>query len=547
MIYTPPLSSIKRYVRQGVCISAQGADGLDLSINEAVSSMQLNDWQESGDDPFLPVHDYDRPLPHGDAYRAVYGYDADARTERVACGAVAYVIKLPADATSAVACTVRSIVATIVGDRYLADADNETAPYKSGGAIVTAHLSDSPTPPAWSSVLAASGATVCQVVTSEMGVDDKGRPAVVQISPNDRAAVTESTTLSISSSAQKYLCIVVRVADYSYRRGAWYEGGAMLDRASLSITLSRDVTDDNIGLPLLFARPQVADGVQYSFSGSFFWGTTFPSPFVEYYSASLFHRHDLGYWRGTKQQYDVLAGQRFADPAYSGRDVELAKVGQYWGHQSQNIRSNLIFESDDINNYKVGLSKVATSGWSDAGAPDFAPVNIGVAIGYPIYATGRYNKILLIGNIENSNNIICGIDIYVSDDLPPFIAMSGDDMAPWGAGYVNLFGNRFASTRSPKHPSKLFTGIAKDIQINTTISTSEAWAFTPWNIRKVGSAVIDSSVASNLVIDFDAPVSATKPWCLLISSYVIDFCAESVPDKDAYPHIKIPISGWRIV
>lgn len=568
MIYTPPLSSIKRYVRQGVCISAQGVDGLDLSINEAVSSMQLNDWQESGDDPFLPVHDYDRPLPHGDAYRAVYGYDADARTERVACGAVAYVIKLPDDATSDVACTVQSIAATIVGDRYIADADNETAPYKSGGAIVTAHLSDSPTPPAWSSVLAASGATVCQVVTSEMGVDDKGRPAVVQISPNDRAAVTESTTLSISSSAQKYLCIVVRVADYFYRRGAWYEGGAMLDRASLSITLSRDIAVDALpGGPtkLGWAYPWAMGtkfGYTTTFSGSFFSEVRLPSPFVEKQS-DLVYAHDMHPWKGTKVQYDVLAAARCISPCIYLKDFQSSVTDLYFGHKALHWAQEVTERADKyypVGAYSVPVNKTLGSADWPLATPDNVPAHTAAIIGYPVLLGQSASKVMLGGNITNQHGIRFRIDIYKAD-LPPFMMImpEWDDECPGRA----LEGGARAATMYPlpTDVAPMFSGAGKSIEVvnrqaykasetgpdGTPVEEVKNRLKTDWPVEYIGGAEFVGDVGSGATIILDKPVKGDgTPWELLMSVYVTDYCATTVPAIDAFPHIDVPIYDWYI-
>lgn len=195
---------------------------------EAHAAMLASSWVASADGPSIPAHHYDTASPApGDAYRQTFGYDESTRTERSACGAVCYSIKIPADALTGEACSVSSVSATLVGDRYL-----------ECGAIMAAFLSDDATPPAWADILAAPSTAALLAATS----------AEATVKPNKRADKSATATVSLSAAAKPYLHLVLRVADYLVVRDAWHEGGAMLDPSTVSVAFSRDV------------EPDVADG-----------------------------------------------------------------------------------------------------------------------------------------------------------------------------------------------------------------------------------------------------------------------------------------------
>ena len=198
---------------------------------EAHAAMLASSWIASADGPTIPAHHYDTASPApGDAYRQTFGYDESTRTERSACGAVCYSIKIPADALTGEACSVSSVSATLVGDRYL-----------ECGAIMAAFLSDDATPPAWADILAAPSTAALLAATS----------AEATVKPNKRADKSATATVSLSAAAKPYLHLVLRVADYTAVRAAWHEGGAMLDPDTISVTFSRDVTPDTpAGTPL---------------------------------------------------------------------------------------------------------------------------------------------------------------------------------------------------------------------------------------------------------------------------------------------------------
>ena len=213
-----------RRVAVGDCAGPLGS-GFDTLARTAYAALLRSDWTQSADPPFLPVHDNgqtaNKTIPHGDAWKCTYGYDAAARTERSACGAVCYTFALPADATSGTAANIVSVALSITGDRYLDQ-----------GVDLYLVPSDSRKPPAIPDLLALTPAGTYCATSSQT------EP------PNQRHGVTAAVVVEPGVAAQPYLHAALLLHDYTTNRGAWIEGGAMLDSPALSITFSRNVAAD---------------------------------------------------------------------------------------------------------------------------------------------------------------------------------------------------------------------------------------------------------------------------------------------------------------
>ena len=204
--------------------------GTEDRAAEAYAAMCAAEWVRSDGDATVPAHDYDAASPApGDAYRQTWGYDADARTERSATGAVCSSVKIPADALTGTACSVSSVAASLFGDRWL-----------DGGAIVSAILSADATPPPFSDFISASVTTAAMLAPTP-ATKPAGAPANWR---NLRDDSSETLALTVGESAAAYLHICLRVYNYHFTYGAWHDGGAMLDPSTLAVTFSRDVTPD---------------------------------------------------------------------------------------------------------------------------------------------------------------------------------------------------------------------------------------------------------------------------------------------------------------
>jgi len=215
------LAPIRR-VAVGDCSGPLGS-GFDALARSAYTALLRAEWTQSADPPFLPVHDNgqtaNKGIPQGDAWKCSYGYDAAARTERSACGAVCYTFALPADATAGTPANISTVALSLTGDRYL-----------DAGVDLYLVPSASATPPSVADLLALTPVgTYC--ATS----DQSPTP------PNERHGVTEAVTATPGVSAQPYLHAALLLHNYTTNRGAWIEGGAMLEGAATTISFSREV------------------------------------------------------------------------------------------------------------------------------------------------------------------------------------------------------------------------------------------------------------------------------------------------------------------
>lgn len=251
-------------VRRVLCgvSGPQPLSGTAARAAEAYAAMAAAAWSEADPAPCIPAHHCDTVAPmDGDCFRQTWGYDAAARTERSACGAVCYSVKLPADALSGETCGVASVSAQLYGDRYL-----------ECGAVMTAILSDDSIPPAWDAILAdgiSTGALLVPAATDAHGD---------AIKPSKRADTSTVATIPLGEPAAAWLHLVLRVADYLAFRGAWHEGGAMLDPSTVSVTFSRDVVPDDASAPAAWLAPETEDGDEGAMSrtGNVFASLTWP-------------------------------------------------------------------------------------------------------------------------------------------------------------------------------------------------------------------------------------------------------------------------------
>lgn len=253
------LSGVRR-VAVGASASAQGRDGVPELTRTAFDALRNAEWSISDEPPFVPVHDYAQPLPRGDAWKACYGHDADARTERAACGAVVYTFAVPADALTGTACNIAAVTGRVTGDRYL-----------DAGVDCHVVLSASATPPSVADFLARTpDATLC-------ATSSQTQP------PNQRAGVTAELAVEPAAAAAAYVHVALLLHDYIGTRGAWIEGGALLEQGRVTVEFSRAVEPDAAPtLSLEVGRPATGQ------STGFRWGVV-PAPHADvFYCCHLF-------------------------------------------------------------------------------------------------------------------------------------------------------------------------------------------------------------------------------------------------------------------
>jgi len=207
-----------------------------IEVAQQESDLPPHDWSQSG---FLDTYD-----------AAKYCGDyASGKQIAYACAAC-YSIKLPADALAGTAAKVEAILATVYGDRWLSE-----------GAILSAFLTASATPPAWADIVDGSTALASSPdpapAADAVTVPDWGAP-LRQITrsntapDNDYAATLAPAT---ATNATAYLHVVIRLSDYisvpqltlstgGTRDSAWIEGGAKIDGTTLAVQFDRAVTPD---------------------------------------------------------------------------------------------------------------------------------------------------------------------------------------------------------------------------------------------------------------------------------------------------------------
>ena len=234
-LYVPPAENIVRRVAVGKAPRPAGADGIAAAAEDAHAALLLAPWEVSDKAPHMPVHEYDRAIPDGDAWKAVYGYDETARTLRVACGAVCYSFPIPPDAmhedseaTPPVSpALVESLSVRVIGDRYLDQ-----------GAKVYVAFTEAEEPPSFAEFVApgAEGVASSDVVCA---TEDQ------EVTPNARTGLRDEAEIDYGenpASPASFCHVCLALADYDTARGAWVEGGAQLDPESIGITFDREVT-----------------------------------------------------------------------------------------------------------------------------------------------------------------------------------------------------------------------------------------------------------------------------------------------------------------
>ncbi len=211
-------STITRYIRQARTASPVAVTATGAAAAQAYDALLLADWVRADVSPNMPMHNWAQS-GFKQAYDAAkYCGDYSAGYQHAYATAVCYTLKIHADALVGDDCDLESLAVTLFGDRWLAD-----------GAILSAVLSASATPPTWAEMLAGDHTAALMAVTpSNTGTD---------------SSVTATATWT-TTDAPAYVHLVLRLADYSTHRGAWIEGSAMLDAASIDLTFSRSVTAD---------------------------------------------------------------------------------------------------------------------------------------------------------------------------------------------------------------------------------------------------------------------------------------------------------------
>jgi hypothetical protein len=324
---------VTRRVAVGASATGQGLDGVPELTRTALEALAAADWTVSDAPPYIPPHDYDRALPAGDAWKACWGYDAAARTERGACGAVCYTFAVPADALTGAACNITSIGARVQGDRYL-----------DAGVDMHVLLSDSATPPTVAELLARAPEIMGLCATG-----DQTDP------PNQRHGVSATATITPSAAATAYIHIALLLHDYLGTRGAWIEGGAMLvggaatgGAGGVTVEFSRDVESSELPVGSLYLVTGTASSTQHSSAT-----TNIPA-----FSATI----EMPYWRDAAGRAPALADLPGVLPIMASGIVPLSSAAWRFAASNANLdnyASGSLLLADSASTPRLALTALA--------------------------------------------------------------------------------------------------------------------------------------------------------------------------------------------
>lgn len=230
-----------------------------IELAEKESDLPPHDWAQSG---FLDTYD-----------AAKYCGDYAAGKQIAYACAACYSIKLPAEAQTGTKAKVEAVLASVYGDRWLAE-----------GAILSAFLTASATPPAWADIVDGSTALASSPdpapAADAVTVPDWHAP-LRQITRSNTAPDNDyaaTLTPATATNATAYLHVVIRLSDYisvpqltltggGTRDSAWIEGGAKIDGTTLAVQFDRAVTPD--GQAKIELRNEFSDDVTPNYTNSF--------------------------------------------------------------------------------------------------------------------------------------------------------------------------------------------------------------------------------------------------------------------------------------
>jgi hypothetical protein len=220
MATTLKIQRFIRSVRQGRTAAPVSCTAMAACTRQAYDALLAASWtrveeREAG----LPRHNWAQTgfSPRWDAAKYCGDY-ADGYQHGYA-SAVCYTIRMPADALAGTAAKIVSVSIPVRGDRWLAD-----------GCGIGIKLSASATPPAWDAAPDEAVGGQLAVVPSNTG--------------SDTLAIVTFDWIAAPKTSLAYLHITLRLTDYLTHRGAWIEGGAMIDGANIAVAFNRNVAPD---------------------------------------------------------------------------------------------------------------------------------------------------------------------------------------------------------------------------------------------------------------------------------------------------------------
>lgn len=242
-----------RYSLRGISSPAT-TTATSSALTEAYFAMANSDWvrlDEQGSN--LPPHSYSQPSEPKDTFDACKycaEWDKETYTQRACMTAVCYVMPVPSEAVESGA-KILSVSANLSGDRWLAD-----------GAVLSAWLSDSETPPKFAKIVSKTS-PIDGIVSSPADPPEEDDDTSPWVAPLRKKTVVDNSgsdsqctaTLTIGQAAKKYLHLCLRIAVYTSHRKAWIEGGALISGPSIQVSFDSDLssnTDEFLEFPIVY-------------------------------------------------------------------------------------------------------------------------------------------------------------------------------------------------------------------------------------------------------------------------------------------------------
>lgn len=522
---------VVRWTIMGIS-DGQPLAGTSMRAAQAYQAMTSAEWRTSPAAASIPAHHYDAAAPaNGDAYKQTWGYDEASRTERSACGAVCYTVAIPYDALTGADCMIEEVSATLYGDRYLAD-----------GAILTVLASPLATPPPFDELVSSGTSSQALLIPATTDADDQ------QLPPNKRPDTTAAATVAMptSTAATRYLHILLRCADYLSVRGAWHEGGAMLDAATIAITFSRVVAPDGPMFALNVPAVKYVDTEPYSTDGACAFGIMVPN-------MDMWVHGDPDAWSPTPQRLRHLLAGRLVPCVVPGFLDNNRCCGGHWviPHGFPDLTpGNVTAAGSAVNTGWVGYKLL-----QDESHECLAPHQMAAACVYSVLPGARAEfHCLSAPMVSLGESISLRLLAYSMDGVPTSnqsqnaYGVSSSNTHPLVAcapcasalDYLGLFSGRLESL--PYTHCEALNFIAGAIMPTEPGGTS----LFSRPCRFLGSWTVEADIAAGQRFTFDEPYVVDEAALLMLVAVPTSYSRAAIPSTLSDCAIEWPLAGWAL-
>lgn len=501
--------SFKRHVLRGVSdlMSITAMPAMTALAYDRMSAAQWIEVSEQESD--LPRHDWAQSGFQDSFDAAKFCGDYAAGRQKAYACAACYTMKIPADALAGTVAKVESIFATVYGDRWLAE-----------GAIVSAFLTASATPPAWATII--DIASTSYIASSPdpapeadaVTVPDWGAPLRKIERSNTGPDTSYPATLApaVLPDALQWLHVVIRLSDYlsvpqltlstgGTRDSAWIEGGAKLDGATLAVTFDRSV---DLGSQ---AKIKLMNEFGYTRTGHNDIG--FVTAIDNCSSIAVKYNQTVG----------IVPAHELGDAAMMRRLIEqreMQSIGQL----------NVLYDAKPADNVVYG---------NFSGVGGLVGVTYANLMGEPPFHRYRLNGVIIGRQTATNQETVDGVSLDVNIPALPVgmqvrIAMYAHD-GPIPAAFYSESGERICNnvfSMETATNADFINGSALAAKLGTgsTVQLDSLFTFpaTEISLIPLGTHDVEATlIESGTKIPFAAPFKLPRFCCIFISFAVIGF------------------------